>query len=72
MKTVTLIAVILVIIGAINWGLVGLGYFVGANLNLVNLIVGKWAMVENIVYLAVGVAGVWKAWACMGKKCCKM
>ena len=69
MKKLWVIAVILVIIGAINWGLVGLGYFVNTNLNVVNLILGKWPTVEYIVYLLVGVCGVWKAVICMNKKC---
>lgn len=69
MKTVWIIAVALVIIGAINWGLVGLGSFMETNLNLVNLIVGKWPMVESIVYLLVGVCGIWAAIMCMQKKC---
>jgi len=49
---------VLVIIGAINWGLVGLGGFFGGNWNVVNLLLGNWAVVENIVYLLVGVSGV--------------
>jgi len=69
MKNLWVIAVVLVIIGAINWGLVGLGSFMGTNLNLVNLIVGKWPNVENIVYILVGLCGVWKAVVCMQKKC---
>ena len=31
---------VLVIVGALNWGLVGLGGFLGGNWNLVNLIFG--------------------------------
>ena len=69
MKNLWVVVVALVIIGAINWGLVGLGYFVGINLNLVNLIVGKWPMIENIVYLLVGICGIWKAVVCIQKKC---
>jgi uncharacterized protein len=51
---------ILVIVGALNWGLVGIGGFAGTNLNVVNLILGAWPMVEWIVYILVGVAGVMK------------
>jgi len=50
------LAFILVVVGALNWGLVGIGYFVGANLNLVNILFGTWPMIENVVYLLVGVA----------------
>jgi uncharacterized protein len=69
MKNVTLVAVVLVIIGAVNWGLVGLGGLLGTNLNVVNLLVGSWPVVENIVYLLVGIAGLYKAYLCLGKKC---
>jgi len=51
---------LLVIIGALNWGLVGLGYLLGFDGNVVNLIIGAWPLVENIVYLLVGVAAVLK------------
>ena len=69
MKNLWVIAVVLVIIGAINWGLVGLGNFMGTNLNLVNLIFGGWPNLENIIYLLVGVCGLWKDWVCINKKC---
>lgn len=49
---------ILVIIGALNWGLVGIGGFLGSNLNVVNLLLGSWPMVEWIVYVLVGLSGV--------------
>ncbi len=58
-KPMCLVLMLLVIVGAINWGLVGLGGLIGnPNLNLVHLLLGNWPMVENIVYLLVGVAGV--------------
>lgn len=49
---------VLVIIGALNWGLVAIGAFAGTNLNVVNLLLGSWPTVEWIVYLLVGIAGV--------------
>lgn len=52
------IASILVIIGALNWGLVGIGMLVGQNLNVVNMILGAWPVVEAIVYVLVGLSGV--------------
>lgn len=48
----------LVVIGAINWGLVGLGDLFGANWNLVYLVFGRMMWAEALVYLAIGVAGV--------------
>lgn len=53
------LAMILVIVGALNWGLVGVGGLLDSNLNLVNLIFGFSPAVENIVYLLVGLAGVY-------------
>lgn len=49
----------LVIIGALNWGLIGVGNFIGSNLNLVNLIFGSLPVLENIVYTLVGVAAIY-------------
>ena len=57
------IASILVLIGAINWGLVGLFH-----LDLVQRLFGS-SLVATVVYIAVGVAGVWKLVTCLG--CCK-
>lgn len=48
----------LLLIGGLNWGLQALGYFIGSNLNIVNLLVGRWPMVENIVYLLVGLMAI--------------
>lgn len=49
---------ILVLIGALNWGLVGLGGFFGGNWNVVNLIFGSISWLEYIVYILVGLAGL--------------
>ncbi len=59
-NTLGWISAILVIIGAINWGLIGIGSLAGSNLNVVNLILGSWSMVENLVYILVGLAGLWE------------
>jgi uncharacterized protein len=53
MKAIHAIAFILVVIGAINWGLVGAGEW-----NVVNMLLGKWAIVERIVYILVGLSGI--------------
>jgi len=50
----------LVIIGAINWGLVGIGQFFDANWNLVNLVFGSIPTLEALVYLIVGLAGLYE------------
>lgn len=48
------VAVVLVIVGAINWGLVGI-----FGLNLVSLILGEVAFLVSLAYILVGLAGLW-------------
>lgn len=59
----------LVIVGALNWGLVGLSGLLGmGNWNLVNLILGSLPLLENLVYLLVGLSGVMVMFGCGMKK----
>jgi hypothetical protein len=55
------VAMLLIVVGAINWGLVGIAYFVtdGANWNVVNLLLGGTAWAEFGVYSLVGIAGLY-------------
>ncbi len=63
------LAMVLVVIGALNWGLVGLGYLLKTNLNVVNLILGSMPTLEHIVYLLVGLAAIKFFWCkCAGCK----
>ena len=57
MAALITIALILVIIGAINWGLVGL-----FNFNLVSAIFGEKSAVAKIIYVLVGIAGIYSIW----------
>jgi uncharacterized membrane protein YuzA (DUF378 family) len=50
----------LVVIGAVNWGLVGLGSLVDANWNVVNLLLGSIPTAEALVYVLVGLAGLYE------------
>ncbi len=50
---------LLVIVGALNWGLIG-----AFNLNLVNQLLGSMPMVEKIIYILVGLAGLLKIVSC--------
>ena len=54
MKTIDYIALTLVIIGAINWGLIG--FF---NLNLVALLFGSMSLLSRIIYGLVGLCGLY-------------
>ncbi len=58
MKSMHGIAFVLVIVGGLNWGLVALGNWMGSNWNVVNLLLGQWMTLENIVYLLVGLGAV--------------
>jgi len=53
MKAVKLISWILVLIGGINWGLIGI-----FNWDLVNAILGSVPVVERIVYILVGLGAL--------------
>ncbi|MGM5480060.1 MAG: DUF378 domain-containing protein [Nanobdellota archaeon] len=48
------IALILLVIGGINWGLVGL-----FKIDLVQAILGSVPILQNIVYILVGIAGLY-------------
>lgn len=57
---------ILVLAGALNWGLVGLGGFMGQDWNVIGMILGNWPQVEGLVYLLVGLSGLYKLKGCCG------
>ena len=63
------IAWVLVLVGGLNWGLVGVGQLIGTNLNVVNLLLGSWPMVESIVYLVVGICTIISIVGCSCKTC---
>lgn len=58
MKGMSTVAHVLVVVGALNWGLVALGGFAGSDWNVVHMILGSWPQVEWLVYLLVGLSGV--------------
>jgi len=62
---------VLVIVGGINWGLVGAGMLSGSsvNMNLVNVLFGSIPSLEAVIYLFVGLAAFASIWGCKCKKC---
>jgi uncharacterized membrane protein YuzA (DUF378 family) len=60
MKWMHMVTWILIIVGALNWGLVGIGGFFGTNLNVVNLILGFSPALEWVVYVLVGLSAVYE------------
>lgn len=72
MKSLHMVAFILVVIGGLNWGLVGLDMLINGMMgwNVVHAILGSWPVVEGIVYALVGLSAIWLA---LGhKKDCRM
>ena len=66
MKTLDMIVYGILIVGALNWGLVGLFDF-----NLVDTILGQGSLLSRLVYIIVGLAAaydlvmlkaIWKRW----------
>ena len=56
------LAWVLVVVGALNWGLVGAFDF-----NLVSKLVGTWPVVEKVVYVLVGLSALVSIFG-LGKK----
>ncbi|MBI3336062.1 DUF378 domain-containing protein [Candidatus Peregrinibacteria bacterium] len=53
------VAWLLAVVGALNWGLVGLGGFLGGDWNVVHVVLGAWPQVEWLVYVLVGLSGLY-------------
>ena len=53
-RILTLISLWLAIIGAFNWGLVG--FF---NFNLVGAIFGEATLITRLIYILIGLSGLW-------------
>lgn len=62
MSTIDWVAWVLVVVGAINWGLLG-----AANLNLVETVVGSGSL-SQVVYILVGLGGLYMLWGAVSKK----
>ena len=56
MKNLDVVAAVLLVVGGLNWGLVG-----AANLDLVATIFGVMSPLSRIVYILVGLAAVYQA-----------
>lgn len=54
MKVLDSIVLILVIVGAVNWGLIGFFQY-----NLVNALFGSMPALERVIYALVGIAGLY-------------
>ena len=66
------VAKVLLIVGGVNWGLIGLGMLLGGGMyswNVVSMIFGFMPALEALVYLLVGVSAVMYIFGCRCKKC---
>lgn len=54
MKVINYIALTLIIVGALNWLLIGIFSF-----NLVDFLFGTMSLLSRIIYILVGFAGLW-------------
>ena len=69
MCTPAMLCKILLVVGGLNWGLVGVGMLTGADWNVVHMILGFWPTLEAVVYVLVGLAAVMKIFGCKCSKC---
>jgi uncharacterized membrane protein YuzA (DUF378 family) len=63
------IGCVLLVIGGLNWGLIGIGMLMGSDFNVVHMILGSVPTLEAVVYILVGVAAIMKIFGCRCKKC---
>jgi uncharacterized membrane protein YuzA (DUF378 family) len=61
-NTLDMLVRLLVIVGGLNWGLIG-----AFNFNLVDSLLGAGSMLAKVVYIAVGLAAVYMAYGMTSK-----
>lgn len=59
LTTIDIIALVLLVVGGLNWGLVALGY------NAVDMIFGSMSMLSRLIYALVGLSALYVAWLWM-------
>ncbi|OGZ68608.1 MAG: DUF378 domain-containing protein [Candidatus Staskawiczbacteria bacterium RIFCSPHIGHO2_02_FULL_34_9] len=62
-STLDWVTLILVVVGGLNWGLVGAFDF-----NLVDSIFGMMSMLSRIIYVLVGLSAIYMIWMALSKK----
>ena len=62
-SAIDILAMVLVIVGGLNWGLVGL-----ANFDLVENIFGVMTVLSRVIYVLIGLSAVYVAATAMKKK----
>ena len=69
--SISTIGYYLVVAGAVNWGLVGLGSFFGADWNIVHMLFGSMMTLESLIYLVIGLSGLMLVVGCKCGTCNK-
>ncbi|MFA6325501.1 MAG: DUF378 domain-containing protein [Candidatus Paceibacterota bacterium] len=66
-----IIAKWLLVIGGINWGLVGIGMLLGSmsSWNIVHMIFGGMPWLEGVIYVLVGISAVIMIFGCKCRSC---
>jgi len=57
-KALCIVVSLLIFIGALNWGLVGIGGFLNMDLNVVDMLFGSFLLGANIIYILICLAGI--------------
>lgn len=65
MKILNMIASILLILGGLNWGIIGI-----FGINVINLVFGA-SGASNVIYILVGLAALWEGFALSQCQSCK-
>ena len=68
MKALHIVTYILIIVGALNWGILGLTALFGNPFNLVDAIFGSAPVLEDVIYVLVGLSAIFDL--CVHKKMC--
>ncbi len=64
MKWLDMVALLLLVVGGLNWGIMGLT----GDTNVVWMIFGTWPMLVSLIYVLVGLSAVYVGWMAMMKK----
>jgi uncharacterized membrane protein YuzA (DUF378 family) len=70
MKILHVIAFILATVGGLNWGLIGLGGFMGKDLDVVGMVLGGMPQTEWVVFILVGLSAIYLVFTHKGSCTC--